>query len=70
MLGSIDDVRLLGDAAFSQCRYITHWAYSLEHVGVEWIVTVLRRIEELAGGAGRQSVCRHPEAPPPPSANE
>lgn len=48
VLESIDDVRLLGDAAFSQCRYITHWAYSLEHESVEWIVRLLRRMEELA----------------------
>ena len=50
VLGSVDDIRLLGDAAFSQCRYITHWAYSLEHESVGWIVRVLRRMEELAGG--------------------
>lgn len=48
VLESIDDVRLLGDAAFSQCRYITHWAYSLEHESVGWIVKVLGRMEELA----------------------
>ena len=48
VLESIDDVRLLGDAAFSQCRYITHWAYSLEHESVGWIVRVLGRMEELA----------------------
>ena len=25
-LARIDDVQTLGDACFSQCRYITHWA--------------------------------------------
>ena len=48
VLGDVDDVRLLGDAAFSQCRYITHWAYSLEHESVGWIVRVLGRMEELS----------------------
>ncbi len=48
VLESIDDVRLLGDAAFSQCRYITHWACSLEHESVGWIVRVLGRMEELS----------------------
>lgn len=47
VLVSVDDIRLLGDAAFSQCRYITHWAYSLEHDSVGLIVKVLRRMEEL-----------------------
>ncbi len=48
VLGDVDDVRLLGDAAFSQCRYITHWAYSLEYESVGWIVRVLGRMEELS----------------------
>ena len=50
MLESIDDVKLLGDAAFSQCRYITHWAYSLEHESAGWIIKVLDRMGELTGG--------------------
>lgn len=50
VLESVDDVRLLGDAAFSQCRYITHWAYSLEHESVGWIIRVLGRMEELSDG--------------------
>lgn len=50
VLESIDDVKLLGDAAFSQCRYITHWAYSLEHESTGWIIKVLGRMGELTGG--------------------
>ena len=50
MLGDIDDVRLLGDAAFSQCRYIPHWAYAPECESVGWIVMVLKRVEELTSG--------------------
>ena len=50
VLESIDDVKLLGDAAFSQCRYITHWAHSLEHESAGWIIKVLGRMGELAGG--------------------
>lgn len=48
VLENVDDVGLLGDAAFSQCRYIAHWAYSLEHESVGWVIRVLRRMEELA----------------------
>ncbi len=48
VLGSIDDMRLLGDAAFSQCRYITHWSFAPEREDVGWIVSVLGRMEELA----------------------
>lgn len=47
-LGSIDDARLLGDAAFSQCCYITHWSFAPEREDVDWIVIVLGRMEELA----------------------
>lgn len=49
VLGSIDDMRLLGDAAFSQCRYITHWSFDPEREDVGGIVSVLRRLEEVAG---------------------
>lgn len=48
VLGSIDDMRLLGDAAFSQCRYITHWSFGPDREDVGWIVSVLGRMEELA----------------------
>ena len=48
VLGSIDDVRLLGDAVFSQCRYITHWSFDPKCEEVGWIVSVLGRMEELA----------------------
>lgn len=50
VLDDIDDVRLLGDAAFSQCRYITHWSYAPEYESVGWIVMVLKRVEELTSG--------------------
>lgn len=48
VLGSIDDMRLLGDAVFSRCRYIVHWSFAPEYEDVDWIVSVLRRMEELA----------------------
>lgn len=52
-LGSIDDMRLLGDAAFSQCRYLTHWSGGYGERESTWLVAALRRLEELAGRAPR-----------------
>lgn len=49
-LSRIDDVQTLGDACFSQCRYITHWAMGPCDDLVEWLGVALARLEELAGG--------------------
>ena len=49
-LSRIDDVQVLGDACFSQCRYITHWAMGPCDELVEWLGVALARLEELAGG--------------------
>lgn len=49
-LSRIDDVQALGDACFSQCRYITHWAMVPCDDLVEWLGVALARLEELAGG--------------------
>lgn len=48
-LSSMDDVQALGDACFSQCRYITHWAMGSVDERVEWLKIALARLEELAG---------------------
>lgn len=48
-LGRIDDVQTLGDACFSQCRFITHWAMGPCDERVEWLEVALARLEELAG---------------------
>lgn len=48
-LARIDDVQTLGDACFSQCRYITHWAMGPCDDLVEWLGVALARLEELAG---------------------
>lgn len=48
-LSRIDDVQMLGDACFSQCRYITHWAMGPCDEQVEWLGVALARLEELAG---------------------
>ena len=48
-LSRIDDVQTLGDACFSQCRYITHWAMGPCDDLVEWLGVALARLEELAG---------------------
>lgn len=44
----IDDACALGSAAFSQCRYITHWAMGPCDERIEWLVIALTRLE----GAG------------------
>ncbi|WP_455138811.1 hypothetical protein [Thermophilibacter sp.] len=49
-LNRIDDVRALGNAVFSQCRYITHWSYSPENESVDWLLQALERLEELVAG--------------------
>lgn len=47
-LDRIDDVQALGNAIFSQCRYITHWSFSPEDENVDWLITALEHLEELA----------------------
>ena len=54
--GCIDDVCLLGNAIFSQCRYVTHWAMSPCERETEWFIATLAHFEELASGAGTGSV--------------
>lgn len=49
-LACIDDLQTLGDACFSQCRYITHWAMGSCDEQVEWLGVALARLEELADG--------------------
>jgi len=46
---SIRDVDLLGSAVFSQWRYLTHWAYSMElnHKTCDWFATALRQMRNL-----------------------
>lgn len=43
----INDVQVLGNAVFSQCRYLTHWAWSIESDGIRWLCIALGRLEEL-----------------------
>lgn len=47
-LARVNDTRVLGNAIFSQCRYLTHWSggYGEEHV--EWLSSALARMEELS----------------------
>lgn len=44
----IDDVHVLGNAVFSQCRYITHWAMGGCEDERVWLLIALKRLEELA----------------------
>lgn len=47
-LEQVDDIRILGNAVFSQCRYITHWALGGCERELEWLQLALKRLEELA----------------------
>lgn len=46
-IDNIEDVSLLGNAAFSECRYITHWSLGPSDGSIGRIVMILRRIEKL-----------------------
>ena len=50
-LARIDDVQTLGNAVFSQCRYITHWLMGPCEQELDWLEIVLGRLEELAHDA-------------------
>lgn len=52
-LARVDDVAVLGSAVFSQCRYLTHWSGGYGERDADWLVTALRRLEELSGRAPR-----------------
>lgn len=47
-VAQIDDVQILGNAVFSECRYLTHWAWSIEPDGMQWLCIALTRLEELS----------------------
>ncbi|OUO47831.1 hypothetical protein B5F79_03175 [Olsenella sp. An285] len=47
-LAHIDDVQTLGNAVFSQCRYITHWSMGPCERELDWLEIALGRLEELA----------------------
>lgn len=43
----VDDIQILGNAVFSQCRYITHWSMGSCRRELEWLQIALKRLEEL-----------------------
>ena len=47
-IARIDDVQVLGNAVFSQCRYITHWAMSPCSREIEWLTLALVRLEGIS----------------------
>lgn len=47
-LARIDDMQTLGNAIFSQCRYITHWSMGPCERELDWLEIALGRLEELA----------------------
>lgn len=47
-LEQVVDIQILGNAVFSQCRYITHWALGGCERELEWLHLALKRLEELA----------------------
>lgn len=51
-LSRVDDLTVLGDAIFSQCRYLTHWSGGYDEGDVAWLVAALERLEGLTGAAG------------------
>ena len=50
-LACIDNVQTLGNAVFSQCRYITHWSMGPCERELDWLEIALGRLEELAHDA-------------------
>ena len=50
-LARIDNVQTLGNAVFSQCRYITHWSMGPCERELDWLEIALGRLEELAHDA-------------------
>lgn len=46
-LNRIDDIQVLGNAACSQCHYITHWAMRGDERELEWLKLAPARLEEL-----------------------
>lgn len=47
-LPSVDDLLVLGNGVFSECRYVTHWAYMPTQDSIEWTIAALERMQELA----------------------
>lgn len=47
-LDYVDDIQVLGNAIFSQCRYITHWTMGGCQREFEWLKLALKRLEDLA----------------------
>ena len=47
-LSRVEDMAVLGNAIFSQCRYLTHWSYGYGEEDAAWLVAALGRLEELA----------------------
>ncbi len=43
----INNTRILGNAIFSQCRYLTHWSGGYGDEDAIWLVAALERLEEL-----------------------
>ena len=47
-LSRVDDIAVLGNAIFSQCRCLTHWSGGYGEEDAAWLVAALKRLEELA----------------------
>lgn len=45
---SINDIQVQSNAIFSECRYLAHWAWSIEPDGIQWPCIALTRLEELS----------------------
>lgn len=51
-IANVDDPLVLGNAIFSQCRYLTHWANGYDEEATVWLVAALRRLETLCAPKG------------------
>lgn len=51
-IAGVDNARVLGNAIFSQCRYLTHWANGYDEEATVWLVAALRRLETLCTPKG------------------
>jgi len=62
VIGEMDDLLLLGSAAYSRWRYFKHWAYSsgeiLELENRDWFLLALNRMAQLAGVEADKQIAR------------
>lgn len=48
-LSRVNDMTVLGNAIFSQCRYLALWSGGHDEEDVAWLIAAPKRLEELIG---------------------